>query len=162
MVDLTLARLVDFPTPLTPQKVMTKGLRWLRASRTSLRMSTRRLGCRIWTRESCRAPFTVEATAITRGGGGVGGLSQSKRGTLNCCAASSSLWGSEVYQVHLNLSTGELILWTYSTQWLCGRQLYSLVKVPMTLPSSFLATEPQSWEAISAATFLAEKNKLKN
>lgn len=32
---------------------------------------------------------------------------------------------------------------------------YSLVKVPMTLPSSFLATESQSWEAISAATFLA-------
>ena len=30
-----------------------------------------------------------------------------------------------------------------------------LVKVPMTLPSSFLATESQSWEAISAATFFA-------
>lgn len=90
MVDLTLARLVDFPTPLTPQKVMTKGLRWLRASRTSLRMSTRRLGCRIWTRESCRAPFTVEATARERGG-----LYQSKGYTLNCCAVSSHLFGGE-------------------------------------------------------------------
>ena len=58
-----MARLVDLPTPLTPQKVMTKGLRWERASITSRRMSTRRLGCRICTRESCRACFTVEATA---------------------------------------------------------------------------------------------------
>ena len=62
-LGLTLARLVDLPTPLTPQKVMTKGRRWLRASRTSRRMSTRRLGCRMWTRESCKACFTVEATA---------------------------------------------------------------------------------------------------
>ena len=60
---LTLARLVDFPTPLTPQNVMTKGLRWPCASMTSLRISTLRLGCRICTSESCRACFTVEATA---------------------------------------------------------------------------------------------------
>lgn len=60
---LTLARLVDFPTPLTPQKVTTKGRRWFCASMTSLRMSTLRLGCRICTNESCRASFTVEATA---------------------------------------------------------------------------------------------------
>lgn len=31
-----------------------------------------------------------------------------------------------------------------------------LVNVPMTLPSSFLATESQSWEAMSAATFFAK------
>lgn len=62
---LALARLVDFPTPFTPQKVMTKGLRWLCASITSLRMSTLRFGCRICTSESCRACFTVEATATT-------------------------------------------------------------------------------------------------
>lgn len=60
---LTLARLVDLPTPFTPQKVMTKGRRWLWASITSLRISTLRFGCRICTSESCRACFTVEATA---------------------------------------------------------------------------------------------------
>lgn len=60
---VTLARLVDFPTPFTPQKVMTKGLRWLWASITSRRMSTLLFGCRICTSESCRACFTVEATA---------------------------------------------------------------------------------------------------
>lgn len=65
---VTLARLVDLPTPFTPQKVMMKGLRWERASSTSLKMSTRRLGCRICTRESCRACFTVEATAGERPG----------------------------------------------------------------------------------------------
>lgn len=35
--------------------------------------------------------------------------------------------------------------------------VYSLVNVPITLPSSFLATESQSWADISAATFLAKK-----
>jgi hypothetical protein len=37
-----------------------------------------------------------------------------------------------------------------------------LVKVPMTLPSSFLATESQSWMDISAATFLAVRRQREN
>lgn len=40
-------------------------------------------------------------------------------------------------------------------------KMHSLVNVPMTLPSSFLATESHSWAAMSAATFFAERGKKK-
>lgn len=35
---------------------------------------------------------------------------------------------------------------------------YLLLNVPITFPSSLLATDSQSWTAISAATFLAEES----
>lgn len=44
--------------------------------------------------------------------------------------------------------------WSTVNTWKTVRG-FLLVKVPMTLPSSFLATESQSWEAMSAATFFA-------
>lgn len=40
-------------------------------------------------------------------------------------------------------------------------KMYSLVNVPMTLPSSLLATESHSWAAMSAATFFAKRCKEK-
>lgn len=122
---ITLARLVDFPTPFTPQKVMTKGLRWLWASITSRRMSTLLFGCRICTSESCRACFTVEATAAN--------------------TQSHDQW------VHQD----SCWLHACGEKWWPAEKVHSLVKVPITLPSSFLATESQSWAEISAATFLA-------
>ena len=53
--ELTLAKLVDLPTPLTPQKVMVKGRPWERASMASRRMSSRRLGDRTFMQASCRS-----------------------------------------------------------------------------------------------------------
>lgn len=60
------------------------------------------------------------------------------------------------WRENMHMSVGRL-LFGRAVQQVCV--LYLLVKVPMTLPSSFLATDSQSWEAISAATFLARKKK---
>ena len=57
----TLARLVDFPTPLTPQKVTQYGLFCCLHSIASRKISTRLFGERIWTQDSFNVCFTVEA-----------------------------------------------------------------------------------------------------
>ena len=52
VLQLTLAKLVDFPTPFTPQKVMTYGRFCARASTTSRKISMRRFGVKIETKVS--------------------------------------------------------------------------------------------------------------
>ena len=42
---------------------------------------------------------------------------------------------------------------------LCDLWRYLLLNVPITFPSNLLATDSQSWTAMSAATFLAEKRR---
>ena len=59
-LPLALARLVDFPTPLTPQKVMTYGFPPFTFPITSRRMSMRRLGLRICTKDSSMLARTVD------------------------------------------------------------------------------------------------------
>ena len=61
-LSLTLAKLVDLPTPLTPQKVITYGLLSSLAFITSLKMSTRRFGVSIFIRASSILAFTCEVT----------------------------------------------------------------------------------------------------
>lgn len=60
----TLAKLVDLPTPFTPQNAMVYGLLDFLASMASLRISMRRLGDRSWTRASTRVCFTVEVIPV--------------------------------------------------------------------------------------------------
>lgn len=57
---LTLARLVDLPTPLTPQNVIEYGRPRRLAANASLRMSTRRRGDNICTSDSSSPDFTVD------------------------------------------------------------------------------------------------------
>lgn len=60
----TLARLVDFPTPFTPQNTMVYG-RWdFWASITSRRISIRLLGDSNCTRASTRVLFTVDVIPV--------------------------------------------------------------------------------------------------
>ncbi len=54
-----LARLVDLPTPLTPQNVMTYGLLLFLASRTSLMMSILRFGVSSLSKDSTKVSLTV-------------------------------------------------------------------------------------------------------
>lgn len=63
--SVTLARLVDFPTPLTPQKVITKGRFFCLASIASLKISILRFGTKSWTQASSRVFFTVLDIAAT-------------------------------------------------------------------------------------------------
>uniref|UniRef100_T1JHN1 Uncharacterized protein n=1 Tax=Strigamia maritima TaxID=126957 RepID=T1JHN1_STRMM len=61
---ITLAKFVDFPTPFTPQNVMTYGRckRWV--SMTSRKMLILLLGDKIWTSALSRVDRTVEATVV--------------------------------------------------------------------------------------------------
>lgn len=63
--SVTLARFVDFPTPLTPQNVMTNGLLFCLASIASLKISILRFGTKSWTQASSRVFFTVLDIAAT-------------------------------------------------------------------------------------------------
>lgn len=63
--SVTLARLVDFPTPLTPQNVITKGRFFCLASIASLKISILRFGTKSWTQASSRVFFTVLDIAAT-------------------------------------------------------------------------------------------------
>ena len=62
----TLARLVVFPTPLTPQNVTTYGFFLLRASNASRNMSIRLLGSSSCTQASFKACFTVDEMALNK------------------------------------------------------------------------------------------------
>ena len=62
----TLAKLVDLPTPLTPQNTIVNGLPLLFALCMSRRISIFFLGERIWTKDSSMLPRTAEATPEER------------------------------------------------------------------------------------------------
>ena len=65
-VYLTLAKLVDFPTPLTPQKVTTYGRPSTSACLALCRISIRCLGERICTNDSSILPLMTDCIPVIK------------------------------------------------------------------------------------------------